>query len=148
MQLINLTSPGNTAPPTSVRLLGGEALVDWDTPLADGNYRVVFDTAGLTDAAGNTVSPVAPLDFFVLAGDLDRDRDVDLTDAALLERNFGRIDNPLFSEGDIDYDGDVDLTDAALLERKFGTSLPPVDTSTASLFAGPRSSGRLIDDLL
>ncbi|MEM6313409.1 MAG: Ig-like domain-containing protein [Planctomycetota bacterium] len=112
---------GEPSTPADVQWLDDRrAIVSLPAEVGNGDYRL--DVAGVTDRAGNVLVPTTR-DFFVLAGDLDRDRDVDLTDAALLERNFGRTDDPLFSEGDLDYDGDVDLIDAALLERNFGANL-------------------------
>ncbi|MEM6314597.1 MAG: hypothetical protein AAF743_10940, partial [Planctomycetota bacterium] len=110
------------------------------TPLPSGNFEATV--------AGITGFPVL-VRFNFQAGDLDGDFDVDLTDAALLERNFGRTDDPVYTQGDLDYDGDVDLTDAALLERNFGASLVPFESGGARLFAGgPKSlfGGPLFDD--
>ncbi|MEM8874210.1 MAG: hypothetical protein AAGD32_08105 [Planctomycetota bacterium] len=94
------------------------------TPLPDGNYSVSLAAGSVEDAVGNLLQEDLSFGFFVLAGDLDRDRDVDLFDAIDLVRNFGRTDDPLFSEGDLDYDGDVDLFDALILQRNFGSTLP------------------------
>lgn len=53
-----------------------------------------------------------------LAGDIDGDGHVTLTDLAILLTNFGRTGTGL--QGDIDHDGDVDLTDLATLLTNFG----------------------------
>ncbi|MEM8874208.1 MAG: CARDB domain-containing protein [Planctomycetota bacterium] len=123
----------------------------WFEPLPDGDYVLTVDDAGVTDLAGNPLSADATLSFFVLAGDTDRDRDVDLFDALNLQRNFGRTDAPVFSDGDLDYDGDVDLFDALILQRNFGANLPG-GGEAESLFAGgrggSRAEGRLAAGLL
>ncbi|MEM6315017.1 MAG: dockerin type I domain-containing protein, partial [Planctomycetota bacterium] len=105
------------------------------TRLPDGNYRATLPANAAVDAGGPAIARDVTLDFYILTGDLDRDRSVTLTDAARLERNFGKTDNPTFSEGDLNYDGIVNLTDAALLERNFNTTLPPAATTPPSLFA-------------
>lgn len=59
-----------------------------------------------------------------LPGDLDRDRDVDLTDLATLLSNFGVGGGASSAMGDTDGDGDVDLTDLASLLSNFGANCP------------------------
>ena len=55
--------------------------------LPDGNYH--FDlSAGLQDLFGNVVADTTPLDDFVLAGDANRDRSVDIGDLAILATNW------------------------------------------------------------
>ncbi|MEM6312926.1 MAG: DNRLRE domain-containing protein, partial [Planctomycetota bacterium] len=127
---------------------GRTATFTFDNMLANGNYRVTMPAGVALNDAGQMLENAFTMDFFVLAGDLDRDRDVDLTDAALLERNFGRTDDPLFSEGDLDYDGDVDLVDAALLERNFGTQPNSLLVAPPGLFSPvPLSQTRPTDTL-
>ncbi|MEM8872767.1 MAG: hypothetical protein AAGD32_00780 [Planctomycetota bacterium] len=108
--------------------------------LPDGNYRATLSANAAVDGNNGNVGPAlatdVTLDFFVLAGDLDRDRDVDLFDALTLQRNFGDTDDPVFSQGDLNYDGDVDLFDALILQRNFGQTLPPAGSIPPSLFAG------------
>ncbi|MEM6473296.1 MAG: dockerin type I domain-containing protein [Planctomycetota bacterium] len=103
-------------------------------PLLSGNYELRL--GGVTDLAGNVSEPLTfRFDFF--AGDLNGDRDVDLFDAAALERNFGRTDDPTYAQGDLDYDGDVDLFDAAILERNFGGSTPRLVVPSNLFALGP-----------
>ncbi|MEM8873235.1 MAG: hypothetical protein AAGD32_03155 [Planctomycetota bacterium] len=126
-----------------------------NAPLPSGRYL-----ATLTGVADEP----AVLNFTFQAADLDGDLDVDLFDAITLQRNFGRTDDPLYSDGDLDYDGDVDLFDAIALVRNFGTSLPPAagfrglfangpdslfgDEETAGILKAPadRPRGRLVLD--
>ena len=57
-------------------------------------------------------------------GDLDGDRDVDLSDLAVLLSNFGTPSGATPNDGDIDGDGDVDLTDLAVMLSAFGATCP------------------------
>jgi hypothetical protein len=59
--------------------------------LPDGNYRATLSASGVTDRAGNALAGGnAVLDFFVLSGDINRDRSVNGSDFAILAGNFGR----------------------------------------------------------
>lgn len=53
-------------------------------------------------------------------GDADGDRDVDLSDLALVLSQFGMFGTGL--NGDVDNDGDVDVSDLAILLANFGVS--------------------------
>ncbi|MEL7237337.1 MAG: S8 family serine peptidase, partial [Planctomycetota bacterium] len=96
--------------------LGGQSV------LADGNYLATLAAGAYTDEAGNA-SPLTTAEFFVLSGDANRDRTVNLADFLVLRQNFGS--GSLFSEGDFNYDGAVDLQDFLLLRGNFGTTLTP-----------------------
>lgn len=102
--------------------------------LPDGNYLATIPADSVTDAAGNSLAEDATLEFFVLAGDADRDRDVDFFDFLTLRSNYGTSDK-LFSDGDFDYDGDVDFFDFLILRGNYGVTLPP-----------PGGGGSLFDD--
>jgi len=54
-------------------------------------------------------------------GDIDRDRDIDLTDLAQLLANYGTTSEASYSDGDLDGDDDVDLEDLAELLSVYGT---------------------------
>lgn len=54
-------------------------------------------------------------------GDVDGDRDVDLTDLTVLLSSFGTTSGATREDGDLDDDGDVDLTDLTLMLSSFGT---------------------------
>ena len=93
--------------------------------LSDGNYTATLPAASVTDAAGNAMTADATLDFFVLAGDANRDRRVNLSDFTILAGNFGRTGGALFSQADFNYDGNVNLSDFTILAGRFGVTLPP-----------------------
>lgn len=92
----------------------------------DGNARRIDDPA--TADAGAGTAPIVDLGAYEfvppcdLAGDLDNDGDVDLTDLATLLSHFGAPSGMTHADGDTDGDGDVDLTDLASLLAVFGSS--------------------------
>ena len=92
--------------------------------LPDGNYRVTIPAVTAPDLQGTPPAEDVAFDFFVLTGDFNRDRRVDLADFTTLAGNFGR-DGATFAQGDANYDGRVDLADFTLLAGRFGASLPP-----------------------
>ncbi|MGF1634391.1 MAG: agmatine deiminase family protein [Phycisphaerae bacterium] len=102
--------------------------------LADGNWQLTLSQ--LTDVAGNTLATPFSDDFFVLAGDADRDRFVNLADFNLLAANFGRTDAPGFTKGDFNYDGVVNLADFNILAANFGAELPALLRQTTFATAG------------
>jgi hypothetical protein len=65
------------------------------------------------------------LDFFVLPGDANADRRVNLDDFNILAANFGTSGND-FTQGNFDYDleGVVNLSDYNILAANFGAYLP------------------------
>ena len=95
--------------------------------LPDGDYRVTFEANGtVVDNAGNALADEAEIEFFVLAGDFNRDRSVNLADFTILANNFGR-EFRLFSQGDANLDGRVNLADFTVLANAFGNTLPAGD---------------------
>jgi hypothetical protein len=98
--------------------------------LPDGNYRLHVDAADLTDPAGNPLDADLNHDFFVLAGDANRDRRVTLQDFNIMAGNFGKS-NRVFSRGDFNYDGIVTLPDFNILAGNFGKMVAPASTSAS-----------------
>jgi hypothetical protein len=92
--------------------------------LPDGNYRATLSAAGVTNAAGAAMPADFVLEFFVLAGDVNRDRSVNGTDFAILAGNFGKT-GQTFATGDVNGDGSVNGTDFAILAGNFGRTVPP-----------------------
>jgi hypothetical protein len=95
-----------------------------DGILPDGNYQAAITPSGVTDVAGNPLqNSNTLLDFFVLAGDANRDRVVNLSDFNILAANFGQSGRN-YSHGDLNYDSIVNLQDFNILASRFGTTLP------------------------
>jgi hypothetical protein len=100
--------------------------------LPDGNYRLTIPAAKLTDAAGNPLPQDIVLDFFVLAGDANRDRHVDFNDLVALAQNYNAVGRT-FSRGDFSYDGRVDFADLVLLAQRYNTFLQPPPAAANSV---------------
>jgi hypothetical protein len=91
--------------------------------LPDGNYRAMFAAAATTDVAGNALGADHLFDFFVLAGDANRDRIVDITDLGILASNWQQSPRT-FADADFNYDGTVDITDLGILATNWQSTLP------------------------
>lgn len=101
--------------------------------LPDGNYRLVFAASSIEDLAGNSLAQSVGYDFFVLAGDANANRQVEITDFNVLASNFGKT-GLTFSQGNFDYsaDGSVTILDFNVLAAHFGKHLDPPATATES----------------
>jgi hypothetical protein len=114
--------PGGSSYVGQVVTLGSKILFTGD----DGVYgQEVWSggaTSGLTPApspGGNPLRWDVSFDFFVLAGDADRDRTVGPADFNLLASHFGQRGQGWFT-GDFDGDGTVGPGDFNLLASNFG----------------------------
>jgi hypothetical protein len=104
--------------------------------LPDGNYRATLAASGVRNAAGIPLPADAVLEFFVLAGDANRDRTVGFEDLVVLAQNYGATGRN-FGTGDFDYDTDVDFADLVLLAQRYNTSLPPPAASAVGSKSAP-----------
>jgi hypothetical protein len=98
--------------------------------LGDADYRLTFDPTGVTDLAGNPLVTGTTLDFFVLAGDANRDRSVGIADFAILASHFNGPGT--FGQGDFNYNGQVEIGDFAILAARFNSVLASSRASSAS----------------
>ena len=89
--------------------------------LADGDYRLIAPAGAIADPFGNPLIQPLNLDFFVLAGDANRDRRVDLADFSILASHYNTPG--VFSEGDFDYSGSVGIGDFATLAGRYNLGL-------------------------
>ncbi|MFN0136658.1 MAG: hypothetical protein ACKVS9_11150, partial [Phycisphaerae bacterium] len=109
-----------------------DSAVNVGDPALVGYWR--FDESGGTVAndlsqsglSGTLVGPIGRLELTACPridcdGDVDGDRDVDLSDLSILLANFGVQVNASRQMGDLDGDGDVDLSDLSALLGRFGT---------------------------
>ena len=118
------------------------AIVQFNSILADGDYRATFSSTGIVNAQGMSLGGNRVREFFFLQGDANHDRRVNLADFNVLAANFGRAPRT-FSQGDFSYDGQVNLNDFNILASRFGSALAPAATAPSS----PRG-GDALDDLL
>lgn len=156
--LVALNLDDGTMPPAlAVIVAPGNTAATWvfNTPgtfVTDGDYDFTLPAGSVTDLVGNPLAAAFTFGgpgFFYLAGDADRDRDVDSDDFNLLATNFGLSGKP-FSLGNFDYDaaGKVDSNDFNILATRFGISLASfarVAISPNSMQRNDRDSG---EDLL
>jgi GH25 family lysozyme M1 (1,4-beta-N-acetylmuramidase) len=154
LTLVNTTT-GQTIPPANYTVTYDETLqrASFTFPsytygaLPDGIYTATLSGNGISDIAGTTMASNYNQTFFVLAGDANRDRKVDLTDFTILASNFNQS-SKTFSQGDFNYDGTVGLTDFTILASKFNQTLA-ADTATVQAAIAPatptRVTSRLID---
>jgi Big-like domain-containing protein/dockerin type I repeat protein len=122
-----LTLPGGPAvTPTRVDYdaATNTATFVFDGALPNGNYRATLAADAVADASGNPLAASFAADFFVLAGDVNRDRSVNGTDFAILAGNFGKS-GIVYAGGDLNGDGFVNGSDFAILAGNFGRSVPP-----------------------
>lgn len=94
------------------------------TTLADGDYQFRIPANSIQDLATNPLAADYTTSFFILAGDVNRDRVVGFDDLLLLAQNYG-LTGRTFSQGNIDYssDGAVGFDDLLLLSQRYGSSL-------------------------
>jgi hypothetical protein len=115
--------------------------------LPDGNYRLTILGPNVADASGNALATNVTLDFFVLAGDADHDRDVDVNDLGILASNWQQSPRT-FALGDFDYNGTVDVNDLGILASHWQQQLA---APSAPFAAGSRRTSiarRLAEQIL
>jgi parallel beta-helix repeat protein len=110
----------------------------FQTPLPDGDYRATIPAGSVSDNLGNPLSTSILCNFFVLGGDANRDRVVDINDLAILAANW-KGTGKVFSQGDFNYDGKVDAADLGILSLHWQQALPPPPASVpVSTVRAPR----------
>lgn len=117
--------------------------------LRDGDYRLTIAAPNVQDPFGNQLTEGVTMDFFVLGGDANRDRSVDIADFSTLAANFNAPGT--FSAGNFDYTGDVGIGDFAILAANFNVSLPAARASQAAAPAdaagATRETGSLVTNV-
>ena len=99
--------------------------------------------------AGNRLAGGAAVDFYVLAGDFNRDRTVNGADLNVLIRNFGRSGGPpagvTFTTADSNYDGRVTIADFFAVRGNYGRTLTPPPAGSAIVApTGPTRGGSAV----
>jgi hypothetical protein len=158
LQLTNLTT-GQAIPTANIAVTYdlGTNIAHFTFPgyvngvLPDGNYTGrVF--AGLPDFFGNPLPADATFSFFVLAGDANRDRKVDVADLGILASNWQQSPRT-FAQGDFDYSGSVDVNDLGILASHWQQNLAPASAPSVPFASEPakiseRKLRRMLDELL
>jgi uncharacterized delta-60 repeat protein len=90
--------------------------------LADDNYEAILLYQSYRDLAGNRSGEQQEWPFFVLKGDLNRDRTVSISDFITLASNFNKT-SATYSDGDLNYDGAVTISDFIDLAANFNKTL-------------------------
>ncbi len=118
--------------------------------LPDGNYQATIARASLTHSQGLALGADATSSFFVLCGDLNRDRAVGFDDLLTLVQNYGSS-NKTYSQGNVDYDaaGTVDFADLLLLAQNYEHSVlnTPAVAGTGATVRRSSTGGRNHDIL-
>jgi cyclophilin family peptidyl-prolyl cis-trans isomerase len=133
--------------PNGPTILPGSIQLAWDAAnkratftfpaagtLADGDYEAKILAGNVTDAAGNPLPADSVFTFYVLAGDLNRDRKVDFNDLVALAQNYN-TSGKTYVDGDFTLDGKVDFNDLVVLAQRYNTALggAPVQGASATL---------------
>ncbi len=121
------------------------ATFEFSHHLADGDYHASIAGASMTDVAANALTQPFAFDFFILAGDGNRNRTVEITDFNVLAANFGKT-GQTFSQGNYDYsaDGKIDILDFNILAANFGKHLdPPAGTTQPATQVQSASLGEI-----
>ncbi len=130
---------GSNISPVSVTTDAGlkKGTFNFTTPLADGNYRARLIASGVINNGAQPMYEEYYLDFFVLVGDANHDRIVDITDLGILATNWQGSPRT-FSQGDFNYDGIVDISDLGILATNWQKSLPAPALPLAAPLSGIR----------
>jgi len=108
--------------------------------LPNADYRCTLSPEGVSDPSGNPLQNSVVQDFFVLAGDLDRDRQVGFSDLVAVAQNYGQ-QRTTWTQGDLNGDGMTDFADLVTIAQAYGSSLPvggqAVGVLAASMPAAP-----------
>lgn len=97
--------------------------LSFGSELPDGNYRVQVPST-VTDAAGNPLGQTFTSDFFVLKGDVNRDRSVSFADLVAVAQHYGQSGQS-YATGDLDGDGKVAFSDLVAVAQNYGKSIAP-----------------------
>ncbi len=108
------------------------ALFDLPSQLTDANYTATLARDSAADLVGNTLSADQTIDFFMLTGDLNYDRQVSIADFITLASNLNTT-SATWSDGDINGDGLVSIADFIDLSSHFGETLAEPGSPMATL---------------
>ncbi len=138
LQLVNTTT-GQTIPSsgyTATYNAQSRTATFTFTALPNGNYSATILGSHVHNLDGYT-SNNATRSFFVLAGDVNRDRVVDFSDLLIIAQNYGQS-GKTFTQGNLDrsVDGKVDFSDLLILAQSYGRSIPMLSAMSSPAMAG------------
>jgi hypothetical protein len=113
--------------------------------LPDGAYRLSIPAANLTDAAGNPLAAAVALDFFVLAGDANRDRVVNFDDLLILAKNYNKV-GATWLQADFTGDGLVNFDDLLVLAKGYNKTAFPLFPAPPLPAATPATTASVLAD--
>jgi hypothetical protein len=120
----NVTGP--LLHPNSVTPGSGNSFVfGFTTLLANGNYRATLPIGSVSDSNGAATTAAFSLDYFVLAGDANRDRTVNTADFQIWRNHAGQSP-AAFDVGDFNYDNTVNTGDFQIWRNNAGTTVAMV----------------------
>jgi hypothetical protein len=91
--------------------------------LPDGNYRLTVRRGYVRDMLGRASAQVWNADFFVLAGDVNRDRVVNFDDLLVVAKNYNKT-GTAYTDGDLSGDGLVNFDDLLILAKGYNQTVP------------------------
>jgi hypothetical protein len=136
----NLTTPGSVPYTGSYNAATNTYTMTFAATLPNANYRVTAP-ATVKDAAGNSLATFTG-DFFVLKGDVNRDRSVGFADLVAVAQHYGKP-GQTYTTGDLDGDGQVGFSDLVAVAQNYGKSVPAPGASPAPAAASVDSSAIL-----
>jgi Bacterial Ig-like domain/Leishmanolysin len=107
---------------TFTSLVGTAATFTYALPMPDGNYNAAVAATNVSDVAGNPLAAGVNVAFFVLAGDVNRDRVVGFDDLLIVAQSFGTAGRT-WSTGDLTFNGAVDFSDLLIVAQAYGNVL-------------------------
>ena len=123
LRVIDLAT-GELMPVRSIAYLSDRNLARFMLPeLPEGYYRATLYAGSVRDSAGNKLARNQAWDFYVLAGDANRDRKVNIVDFSLVAAHYSR--RATFTQGDFDYSGRVDADDLAVVLSRYQMRVNP-----------------------
>lgn len=123
----------------SLAVSGASATITLANNTPNGSYEVRIRVGGVSSSSGvSNPSTITLPSFFVLAGDIDRNRKVEFNDLVILAQNYGKS-GKTFSQGNVNYsaDGKVDFDDLVLLAQKFNVALSQLGVVVSTTPSAP-----------
>jgi Rhamnogalacturonan I lyases beta-sheet domain/Bacterial Ig-like domain len=122
------------------------ATFTFNSLIPDGNYDARLLAMSVEDLAGNPLASEYSFSLFVLAGDANRDRTVDVADLGILASNWQQSPRT-FSQGNFDYsaNGLVDVNDLGILASQWQQTLGNAAVPSPSTRLPSRRPVRQID---